>query len=107
MDEILQLPGIVNVSIIQGDAFTLALNFGMDLTGYTFESHVSLTDETEVEITVDETDLLTGSIALKLSAANSATIEPDKHFWCFVWTPPGSPPQTRTILSGDFTVKGC
>jgi hypothetical protein len=91
MANISQLPGVLDLTFVQGDEFTFQLDFGTDLDGYTFESKAG-----SVEFEILPVDLATGQIQLTLSAEQTAVFTAAS--WYFSWVEPGDIP--RTILRG-------
>lgn len=105
MSDIEQLPGELNITVAQGDDFSLALDFDIDLTGYTFVAKVKMSaDEELIAMSVTETDLSAGQITLVLTDTQTAEIVVATHKWFLVWTTSGTS-LIRNVLAGNFIVE--
>lgn len=99
-----QIPGELNIEVGYGDEFVLALDFDIDLSGYTFVSKVIKAElETETDIVVSGTNLSAGQLSLFLTEADITTLEEAKHRWYLFWTPASG--VGRRALAGYFEIK--
>lgn len=98
-----QLPGTLNITLVRGDCFSIALSFGINLTGYSFSAAIQQGALT-IPLTVKAIDAAKGEINIslianccnKMTAGTSTT-------WYFRWTEPSG--MVRTILSGTVGVR--
>lgn len=74
----------------------MALDFPIDLTGYTFDAKVG-----SVAMTVTPVELASGKINLSLTASQTAAFTTQPIIWYLKWTNPGG--GVRTVLSGKIT----
>lgn len=88
-----QVPETKNINSIAGDDLIVKVDFGIDLTGYTFECLIG--NQTPV---VSITDTLLGRIEITLTATQTATIGVAKVHWYLVWFLAG---KKRTVVSGN------
>lgn len=103
-----QLPAELHVSIYQGDAWRLSVDFDMNLTGYTIAAVVHPKDgSADVVMAIEATSLAAGQFDIVLTTAQSTALGAAYHSWCLVMTPSGSPSQPRTYLAGRYIVKAC
>jgi len=96
-----QVPGELDIEIIKGDDLLIGLNFGMDLTGYTFMAVVQTTFP-GVPLTVSVVDQTAGSVNIVLSNSITSLMVTGTYNWNFKWTAPGA--INRTVLAGTFQV---
>ena len=104
MTDFTQTPGLLNLTATHDDDFDFNLDFNIDLTGYTFSAQiVTVSTNVLVPMTVTETDLGAGQIALGVDTAVLATLETsNRHHWYLeITTPAGKP---RKVLAGLFKV---
>lgn len=114
-----QLPGVLNLAIVQGDEVNIAINFaGIDLTGYLFSSVVYVTKQTvplgggisvpaagqtAATVVVTPVSLATGALMVGLSETQTAALSPlGSYRWYLRWVTPGA--ITRTVLGGVVSV---
>lgn len=97
MPNIEQAPGNLNLTITRGDTFSLAFDFSIDLTGYTFEGKVGVKI-----LTITAVDLAAGKINISLTGAQTNALSIKPIAWYLKWTDSGG--ATRKVLTGDVTV---
>lgn len=113
-----QLPGTLDISMIQGDEIEVDLDFDRDLTGYTFSNSiyveavlsggggggfVSTVGSVATSFAISIVNLSTGRINIGLSEIQTAALSPSINYrWFLRWVAPGL--VTRTVLSGTMTV---
>lgn len=103
-----QLPAELHVSIYQGDAWRLSVDFNMDLTGYTIVAKVHPKDgSADVTMAIENQSLAAGQFDIVLSSAQSTALGAAYHSWCLVMTPSGTPALPRTYLAGRYIIKAC
>jgi hypothetical protein len=111
MSKIDQLPAELHVTIYQGDAWRIAVDFNMDLTGYTIAANVHPNDgSSDVPMAIEETNLADGQFDIVLTTAQSADLGAAYHSWCLVMSPAvvnPDPTEPRTHLAGRFIVRSC
>ena len=114
-----QLPGGLDITFVQGDEVSIALDFDRDLTGYTITAPVYVTaayatdgggsgfvqtgGATAANFAIASTDLSQGQILIGLSETQTSDLTPANSYrWYMRWVEPGL--VTRTVLSGTVTV---
>lgn len=112
-------PGSLDLTLVQGDEFTLALTFDRNLTGYTFlapvyvkESYaaggggsgfVTAIGQTAANFTISATAVTAGQLLIGLPESSTNALTPAVGYrWFFRWVDPGL--VTRTVLAGTLTV---
>jgi hypothetical protein len=102
MADFTQTPGILNITATHGDDFSFALDFDINLTGYTFSSKViTIATNALVTLTVTSVDLPTGKLTLSMPKATLTTLESATHHWYLDWTVGLT---SRRVLAGTFKV---
>ena len=111
------LPGQLDVTFVAGDEVNVAINLGVNITGYTLQSAVyvastggfqgggggtvSTVGATAATPTIQVVTASTGSIIWSLTEAQTASLTPAyKYLWYLRWVTP-STTMTRTILAGS------
>lgn len=107
------LPETLDLIFVSGDELSVELDFGTDLTGYTFATSIVEvlqvsggavidSEEAPVNFTITEIDIEEGRINLSLQESQTTSLELNKTYrWWFRWVAPGI--ITRTVLSGSVT----
>jgi hypothetical protein len=110
------LPGQLTVTFVVGDEVNVAINLGVNITGYTLQSAVyvastgglqgggggtvSTVGATAATPTIQVVTASTGSIIWSLTEAQTAALTPAiNYLWYLRWITP-STTMTRTILAG-------
>lgn len=118
MAELTQLPGELNLRLVQGDELNVDCDFDVNITGYTITNSVYVTNVyaaggggsgfvTTVGATVTTfgqtvTNAATGQIKLGLTEDKSALLSPAIGYrWYLRWVDTSG--VTRTVLSGTIT----
>lgn len=116
-----QLPGDLTVTFVVGDEVNVAMNLGVNITGYTLQSAVyvasaggfqgggggtvSTVGATAATPTIQVVTASSGSIIWSLTEAQTALLSPAiKYLWYLRWVTPGTT-MTRTILAGSCIPK--
>lgn len=114
-----QLPGSLDITFVQGDEVSIALDFDRDLTGFSISAPIYVTQvfassgggsgavttvgATAATFAVSNTDLAAGKLLLGLSETQTALLSPAIAYrWYMRWVDGGL--VTRTVLSGTVTV---
>jgi hypothetical protein len=115
-----QLPGELNVTFVQADEVAMVVDVDRDISGYQLEAPIYTTQVFAVGVggassgtaigdivtnwTVSVTDAAAGTIALGLTEAQTAALSPAIGYrWFLRWVDTSG--YTRTVLSGDVTVR--
>lgn len=113
-----QLPGSLDITFVQGDEVSIALDFDRDLTGFTISAPIYVTavfasggggsefvttvGETATTFAISNTDLAAGKLLIGLSESQTALLSPGIQYrWYMRWIDTGL--VTRTVLSGTVT----
>lgn len=95
-----QLPATVNLTIFNGDAFSVGLVLGRNITDYAFEATIKST--TDIDFTITVNDITTGDITLSLTSEQAASIA-NLSKWYFKWTDADG--KVITVLIGRITIE--
>jgi hypothetical protein len=118
MATVSQLPGVLDFQLVKGDECTVALNLGINITGYTFTSVIYSTvvtgvgagaggSITRVGATVTQPTIgivapTAGSMLVGISEVQTNLLDPGTTYrWYLRSVAPGD--VTRTLLAGSFT----
>lgn len=103
-----QIPGELNLSLVQGDEFPFSASFNVNLTGYTLQSSLyngnsgaSLATPTMTMTTATVGGVTTSTVEFLLNETQTAALTVNRMRWYFRWVSPAG--VTRTVLAG--TVK--
>jgi hypothetical protein len=111
------LPGQLDVTFVVGDEVNVAINLGVNITGYTLQSAVYVASSagfagggggtvttvgaTAATPAIQVVTASTGSIIWSLTEAQTAALSPAiTYYWYLRWITP-STSMTRTILAGS------
>lgn len=114
-----QLPGTLDITCVQGDEVSIALDFDRNLTGYTLTAPiyvsavystagggsgtVTTVGETATTFAISNTSLANGQLLIGLSEVQTAALSTSIAYrWYMRWVDTGL--VTRTVLSGTLTV---
>jgi hypothetical protein len=114
-----QLPGSLDITLVQGDEIAIALDFDRNLTGYSITTNVYVTQvfasggggssfvetvgATAATFGITNTNLAAGQITIGLNETQTASLSPGIAYrWFMRWIDTGM--VTRTVLSGAVTV---
>lgn len=105
MPEIInQLPAKVDVYMVDDDDLVLNITLGIDVTDYTFEGGVIVSDATTISMTVTTITAETGVIEAVLAHADIDTeVDPGTYTWYLKWTDASG--YIRTIIAGVFYLR--
>jgi hypothetical protein len=112
-----QLPGTLDVEIVVGDEVAMSVDFDRDITGYTLEAPIYLSQlfvagvggaaagvtqgETVAQWSILVADAAAGTVALGLSEeVTSSLVAEASYRWYLRWVDPSG--YTRTVLSGSL-----
>lgn len=115
-----QLPGELNVTFVQGDEVAMSVSVDRSITGYSLEAPIYTTQvfavgvgggssgtaigETVTNWAVSVTNAETGELALGLTETQTAALTTATGYrWFLRWVDTNG--YTRTVLSGDVTVR--
>lgn len=99
-----QLPGTLNLDIVQGDSLSVDVDFDIALTSYTFSAEiVSLVSHAQVvAVTTELASALAGIVTLSLTAEQTAALALGTYAFEMSWTSPAG--VVRKVLSGFVNV---
>lgn len=116
-----QLPGTLDIEFVVGDEVGgPSIDFDRDLTGYTFEAPIYVTQifatgvggtgssegvgETVTNWAINVVSAADGTLALGLTEAQTSLLSPGTLYrWYLRWVDPSG--YTRTVLSGTVTAR--
>lgn len=94
-----QLPGKLDIKVNQGDDLSINIDFGIDLSGYTFESKINNQTSNSFLITVTNEGI--GEINISLTDAQTKGFGKCVLLWELIWTVAG---MSRTVLDGELVI---
>ena len=105
MTELTQLPGDLPIEMILGNDFSFKVDWGKDMTDYTFAGWIEPVGGTNIPITITPIDITLGTYTFTITKASIATIPVDTdNKWRLDRTTPSPASLTRTVISGTFKV---
>jgi hypothetical protein len=101
-----QLPGTLNLEMVDDNDLVFSLNWNMDITDYVFEANIVPKNcETEIPMTVEIIDEVAGKVNVIITATSLADITPNTHSWYMNWTTPAPEEYIRTVLAGALVLR--
>lgn len=101
-----QLPGELNIDMTDDNDLVFAVNWGMDLTDYSFEANiVPQSCEGEIPMTVTVVDAALGKMNIAITAASILDLSPSVNRWYLNWTTPAPDGYIRTVLAGALVLR--
>jgi hypothetical protein len=102
-----QLPATLDLALVKGDEVNFAVDFDVNLTGYTLEAAIynsgTLAATVVATPTITTTSLANGQLGIGLTETQTAALTANGRYrWYFRWVTPGN--VTRTVLSGNVSV---
>lgn len=115
-----QLPGTLDVEFITGDELAVSIDFDRDISGYSIEAPVYVTQvfvtgvggtgsafnigSVVTDWVIAVVDAQAGTLSLGLSEAQTALLNPSVRYrWFLRWVDTNG--YTRTVLSGAMTAR--
>lgn len=98
VDTISQLPGKLNLYIVEDNDLVFSLNWGIDITDYSFSGNIVLEDGTLEPLGIT---IINASEGLMNVAVVSEDIAPDTYRWYLDWELDGN---IRTVISGSLII---
>jgi len=98
-----QMPGTVNLQMIDENDMTFSIDWNMDITDYTFEANIIPKDgSAEIPMDIDIINALEGKINITIEASSIEELEPSVHRWYLNWSVDGL---IRTVISGALVLR--
>jgi len=98
---ITQLPGELNIEMVDDNDLVFATNWNMDLTDYIFDAYIIPKDGSdEIAIDVDVVNPTLGLVNITIPETAVADLLPGVHSWYLNWTMPAPDNYIRTVLAG-------
>lgn len=99
-----QLPGQLSLALRRGDEFGAAVDFDVDLTGYTVSASIvsALTGNAAGTMTATVTNASAGIVNVAMTEAQTQSLVPGTYSWRLEWIAPGE--VKRTAMSGFVEV---
>lgn len=100
-----QFPGGITIKMIEGNDFTFRVNWGFDITGYTFTGKIIPSNGlSEITMTVTPIDLALGLIDIKIASTDVIALpKSTNQGWYLDWVLPISG-NKRTVLGGILVI---
>ena len=103
---ITQLPGEVNIEMVDDNDLVFAVNWNMDLTDYSFDAYINPKDGSdEIAIDVDVTNPTLGLMNITIPETAVEDLLPAVHGWYLNWTTPAPDNYVRTVLAGSLALR--
>ncbi len=101
-----QLPGTLNLEMVDDNDLVFSVDWNIDITGYQFDANIiPKNSDAEIPITVDVIDASTGKMNVVITAASLLDLQPDVHKWYMNWTTPAPESLLRTVLAGVLVLR--
>ena len=98
---ITQLPGELNIEMVDDNDLVFAINWNMNIAGYSFDANIIPKDgSAEIPMTVDVMDEALGLINVTITLASITALPAANHKWYLNWTMPAPDNFVRTVLAG-------
>ena len=98
-----QLPGEFDIKMVIGNDLSLAIQWNLDITGYTFEAYIEPKNQAEdIPIDLEITSASSGKMNMIISASSTVNLPASTNEWYMNWT--SSSGLKRTILAGNLTL---
>lgn len=98
-----QLPGELNLEMVDDNDLVFIINWNTDLTDYSFEANiVPKACEDEIEMIVTPIDLAVGTISVAITAESIADLSPSTNRWYLNWEING---YIRTVIAGSLVIR--
>lgn len=96
-------PGVLNLSFVRNDSFSVLVDMSIEMTGYTTSAVISscVTGQTMLPFTVDTVSPSEGKVNLSLTNTQTASLPRGTYSWTMYWAEGLA---TRTALSGMVEV---
>jgi len=103
---ITQLPGELNINMVDDNDLVFSVNWNMDINNYVFTGSIIPEDGTaEIPMVVDIIDPDLGLINVTVTVASILNLLPGVHSWYLDWTTPAPDNFVRTVLAGVFALR--
>ena len=101
---ITQLPGELNLDMMDDNDLTFAISWGMDISNYAFEANIIAKGcDTEIPMGITITSPTEGKMNITISASSIAALPPStNNRWYLNWILDG---KVRTVLSGALILR--
>jgi hypothetical protein len=100
-ETISQLPGKLNLNMVDDNDLVFSLNWGMDITDYSFEANIVSPQGEEIPMVITIINAPEGIMNVGITAASIADISPSTSRWYLDWTHDGF---IRTVIAGNLVL---
>jgi hypothetical protein len=99
-----QLPGELNLEMVDDNDLVFTIDWGMDITDYTFTANI-IPDkcESEIPMVVSIISASAGKMNVTIQMASIVDIAPSTNKWYMNWTTSAS--LVRTVLAGVLALR--
>lgn len=100
-----QLPGTLNLDIVQGDSLSVSIDFDRSLVGYTVDASVLSTPARAVIVPLTTTLVSAGDgiVGVSLTAQQTAGLPVGTYLWELTWLSDGN--EKRKVMAGYLEVR--
>ena len=100
-----QLPGMVNIKMVDDNDLVFGVDWDIDITGYLWEAYIIPEDGSdEIGLGTEVTSASAGKMNVIISASSIADISPSVNNWYLNWTTPAPDSYVRTVLNGKIAL---
>lgn len=101
-----QLPGLLNLEMVDDNDLTFSIDWHLDITGYSFDANIVPKNcETEIPIEIEIIDEVAGKMNLTITRTSILSLSPSTNRWYLNWTTPSPDSYVRTVLAGALVLR--
>lgn len=98
-----QLPGMVNIKMVDDNDFVFAIDWDIDITGYSWAAYIIPDNgDPEIPLGTEVINASDGTMNVIISSSSIADISPSINNWYLDWTTPAPDNYVRTVLNGKI-----
>jgi len=100
INTISQMPEILNLNMVDDNDLVFSLDWGMDITDYSFEANI-ISKDGLIPMTITIVDALNGLMNVAITSDSISEISPSTNRWYLDWTVDG---YVRTVIHGTLVL---
>lgn len=98
-----QIPGKVNIAMIDDNDLTFFVKWGIDITNYTFKARIIPSNGgEEIPMLVNITNPTEGEMYITITSSSILDMSPSTNKWYLDWTVNGL---VRTVVAGALVIR--
>jgi hypothetical protein len=103
---VIQVPGELNIEMVDDNDLVFSIDWGIDLTGYIFNAYIIPNDGSdEIAISVVVYSYSLGQMNVIIPETALVSLLPGVHSWYMNWTTPAPDNYIQTILAGVLALR--